>query len=48
MLFKVGSDPCELDWDGVAADFEQFRSRGVRLVSDPAKDPELIGSTAGE
>ena len=48
MLLEVGGDPCELDWDGVAADFEQFRSRGVGLVSNPAKDPELIGSTAGE
>ena len=48
MLLEVGGDPCELHGYGVAADFEQFGSGRVRLFSDPAKDPELIGSTAGE
>ncbi len=48
MLLEVGSYPCELDGYGVAADFEQFCTCCEGLFSDPAKDPELIGSTAGE
>ena len=48
MLLEVGGDPCELHGYGVAADFEQFYVCCERLFSDPAKDPELIGSTAGE
>lgn len=47
-VFKVGGDPCELHWDGVATYLEQLCTRRNRLFSDPAKDPELIGSTPGE
>ena len=48
MLLEVGGYPRELHGDGVAADFEQFCAGCEGLFSDPTKDPELIGSTAGE
>ena len=47
-IFEVGGDPCELHRYRVATYLQQFCARRDRTLSDPAKDPELIGSTAGK